>query len=89
MYNNVFKNADLIVIPHLTKLKVSDKEAPMEGDELATTIAKTQPNTKYIEDDTELVKTIVSEAKNEGDVIAFLGSHGFRGMIEETVSMLQ
>ena len=88
MYDNVFKNADLVAIPHLTKLKVSDKEAPMEGGELAATIAKTQLNTKYIEDDKELVKTIVLEAKNEGDVIAFLGSHGFRGMIEETVKSL-
>jgi UDP-N-acetylmuramate-alanine ligase len=60
----------------------------MEGDELAATIAKTQLNTRYIEDDTELVETIVSEAQKEGDVIAFLGSHGFRGMIEETVTSL-
>lgn len=88
-YDNAFKNADLVIIPRLTKLKTSDKEAPMEGNELAATIAKTQPNTKYIEDDVELVKTLLSEAKNQGDVIAFLGSHGFRGMIEEAVGALK
>lgn len=87
-YDNAFKNADLVIIPRLTKLKTSDKEAPMEGDELAATITKTQPNTKYIEDDAELVKTAISEAKNQGDVIVFLGSHGFRGMIEETIKSL-
>ena len=87
-YDNAFKNADLVIIPRLTKLKTSNKEAPMEGDELASTIAKNQPNTRYIEDDTELVRTLISEAKNEGDTIVFLGSHGFRGMIEETIKSL-
>ena len=90
MYDNAFKNTDMIIIPHLTKVKVAeDAEEPMEGNELASTIAKTQPHSKYIEDDVELVKTIVSEAKNQGDVIVFLGSHGFRGMIEETLKSLK
>lgn len=90
MYDGSFKNTDVVIIPRLTKLKVTDDaEKPMEGDELAATIAKTQPNTKYIEDDAKLVKTAISEAKNEGDVIVFLGSHGFRGMIEETIATLK
>ena len=81
-YDNAFKDADMVVIPRLTKLKVSD-DMPMEGKELADTIAKTHSNVVYIEDDTELVKTL------KGDVIAFLGSHGFRGMIESTISLRQ
>lgn len=81
-YDNAFKDADTVIIPRLTKLKVTD-EMPMEGKELADTIAKTHPNVKYVEDDEELVKTL------KGDVIAFLGSHGFRGMIEETISLRQ
>lgn len=81
-YDNAFVDADTVIIPRLTKLKISD-EMPMEGKELADTIAKTHPDVKYIEDDTELVNNL------KGDVIAFLGSHGFRGMIEATISLHQ
>lgn len=85
MYDNAFKDADTVLIPHLTKLKISESEAPMEGEELAKVIGKTHMNTHYIEDDRELVeKTITS-----GEVIVFLGSHGFRGMIEEVITSLR
>ena len=105
-YNNAFKDADVVLIPHLTKLKVDlsktqsdDSTAtaslassltpalPPEGDELAAFIAKTHPNVHYVEDDKALVEKALLLAK-EGDVIAFLGSHGFRGMIEETTTSL-
>lgn len=87
MYDNAFKNADMVIIPRLSHIKVAegDIEHPMEGDELAQTIAKTHKNVVFIEDDTQLVKTAVDTAKKD-DIIVFLGSHGFRGMIEETVS---
>jgi UDP-N-acetylmuramate-alanine ligase len=88
-YDNAFKDADMVVIPRLTKLKTSsEKETPMEGDELAATISKTHKNCLHIEDDKKLVDFIVSQIK-KGDVIAFLGSHGFRGMIEETIRMIK
>ena len=83
MYDNAFKNADMVIIPRLTRLKVSE-DKPMEGDELVEVINKTHKNVHYIENDTELVKTAI----NSGDVIVFLGSHGFRGMIEETITYL-
>jgi UDP-N-acetylmuramate-alanine ligase len=83
-YDNAFSNSDIVIIPRLTKLKVAEDkdEQPMEGAELAEVIAKTHPNTKYIENDEDLVTFLKSES-TAGDVIAFLGSHGFRGMIEE------
>ena len=99
-YDNAFKDADMVIIPRLSKLKVnkevetgSDSPAlvelsPMEGDELATIIKKTQPQTEYIDDDAKLVNHIVTTAK-KGDCIVFLGSHGFRGMIEEVVKSLK
>jgi UDP-N-acetylmuramate: L-alanyl-gamma-D-glutamyl-meso-diaminopimelate ligase len=88
-YDNAFKDTDIVIIPRLTKLKVAeDGSAPMEGRELANTIAKTHSNTEYIEDDTALVDFLISQTK-KGDCIAFLGSHGFRGMIEETVQKLR
>ncbi len=90
MYDNAFKNSDSVIIPRLTKLKVSDdKEPAMEGPELLQAISKTHSDAKYIEDDTELVNVACSKALNEGDVIVFLGSHGFRGMIEEVIEKLK
>lgn len=89
-YDNAFKNADTVIIPRLTKLKIADDDSikPLEGEELAEIIKKTQNNTFYIEDDEKLVKYLLDNAK-EGDVIVFLGSHGFRGMIEETITSLR
>ncbi len=93
-YDNAFKEADLVIIPRLTKLKIAEDPAeallnkPMEGEELALTISKTHANTEYIEDDEKLIEKIKDQAK-KGDVIAFLGSHGFRGMIEETITSLR
>ena len=88
-YDHAFKSADIIIIPRLTKLKVSSEkdQTAIEGDELAAIIGRTHPQTKYVEDDPEVIKLIISQAKT-GDVIVFLGSHGFRGMIEEVVSNL-
>jgi len=95
-YDNAFDNADVVIIPRLTKLKVADDskasnssktEIPMEGDELAATIGKTHKNVHYLENDEKLVTFLETQTK-AGDVIAFLGSHGFRGMIEETINKI-
>lgn len=89
-YDNAFRSADIVLIPRLTKLKIAENEAdrPLEGDELKTIIDKTHFDTRYIENDEELVTFLVSQAK-KGDVIAFLGSHGFRGMIEAVVDQIK
>ena len=93
MYDDAFKNADEVLIPRLTKTKIdaNDKEkknAPLEGAELAQYISKTHQHVKYIENDADFVDVVIKTAKEAGttgNVIAFLGSHGFRGMIEETI----
>jgi len=86
-YDDAFKDADEVIIPRLTKLKVAEEEmeSPIEGEELAKIISKTQPQTVYIEEDGKLVEYLKNKAK-PGDAIVFLGSHGFRNMIEESVS---
>ncbi len=88
-YDNAFKDATTVLIPRLTKLKTAENatDQPMEGDELTSTIARTHANALYMDDDAKLVEYLASNTK-KGDVIAFLGSHGFRGMIEETVAKL-
>jgi UDP-N-acetylmuramate: L-alanyl-gamma-D-glutamyl-meso-diaminopimelate ligase len=91
LYDNAFKDADCIFIPRLSKLKISEDERPMEGDELAMVISKTHSNAKFIENDENLVKELiaqVSDKSKKDGVIVFLGSHGFRGMIESTISSL-
>lgn len=85
-YNNAFVLADEVIIPKLTKIKIAaEKEKPLEGDELAAIISKTQPHTKYIENDEELTNYL-KQNTTVNDVVVFLGSHGFRGMIESITS---
>jgi UDP-N-acetylmuramate: L-alanyl-gamma-D-glutamyl-meso-diaminopimelate ligase len=90
MYRDAFKDADMLFIPRFTKTKIDPNQtvAPLEGDELAAYISETHQNVTYIKDDKTLIKEIVETAK-DGDVIVFLGSHGFRGMIEETIQKLE
>ena len=89
-YVDAFIDADTVVIPRLSKLKVDveNPEKTFEGAELALTIEQNHKDVNYIEDDTTLVDFLVL-ARNKGDVIVFLGSHGFRGMIEETIKKLE
>ena len=88
-YDNAFTDADEVIIPELTKIKIdpNDPQHPMNGQQLTKVISHTHPNTKYIEDDIKLVEYLVNNSK-AGDVIVFLGSHGFRGMIEEVIHSL-
>lgn len=85
-YDNAFADADEVIIPRLSKVKVivGDLDPPIEGDTLAMIIEKTHTNVLYINDDDALIEHL-KKAKGE-DVIVFLGSHGFRGMIEQLVS---
>ncbi|MDE2116655.1 MAG: hypothetical protein KGI79_02160 [Patescibacteria group bacterium] len=91
-YDGAFTAADTVFIPRLTKLKIDAKatEQPLDGGELARIIKKTQPNVQYVEDDVLLVESAIRYAQDLGNdnVIIFLGSHGFRGMIEETIKRL-
>jgi len=57
----------------------------MDGAKLAEVISKTHPIVKLIENDDELTGYLKTAAGPE-DAIVFLGSHGFRGMIDEIIS---
>jgi UDP-N-acetylmuramate: L-alanyl-gamma-D-glutamyl-meso-diaminopimelate ligase len=90
-YNHAFDEADRVIIARLTKLKVADDDTagrPYEGDELAKIIGATTKNTEYIDNDDAVIDSLSKNTK-KGDVIAFLGSHGFRGMIESVVEKLK
>lgn len=83
-YDQAFDLADTVIIPRLTKLKIKPGEKIIEGKELAEIISHTHKNVKYIEDDEELIKFIKQNTQTN-DAIVFLGSHSFRGMIDELV----
>ena len=88
-YANAFENADTVIIPRLTKVKsASEEEMPAEGKELAEIISKTHKKVLLIEKDSELLEYIEKNTYG-GDVVVFLGSHGFRGMIENLVDRLK
>lgn len=89
-YKNAFQQADTVIIPRLSKTKTNEtQEKRMEGKELARIIQQKNKGTKvlYLEDDDQLVKFLVRKTKPQ-DIIVFLGSHGFRGMIEQTLICL-
>ena len=87
-YDNAFKNADIVIVPRLTRIKRDpNKPAALDGQELANVIAKTHADVRFIEDDDTVVSTILEET-TKGDIVAFLGSRGFRGMIDEVTAKL-
>jgi UDP-N-acetylmuramate-alanine ligase len=85
-YANAFEKADQVIIPQLTKIKIDPKDTdpPFDGEKLAEIISQTHKNTLFIADDKKLIEHVESNTEKE-DVVVFLGSHGFRGMIEELV----
>jgi UDP-N-acetylmuramate: L-alanyl-gamma-D-glutamyl-meso-diaminopimelate ligase len=82
-YDNCFTAADEVIIPRLTKIKIDEKtkDAVMDGAKLAEIIARTHSAVKLMADDDELIRYLKTAAGPD-DAIVFLGSHGFRGMIE-------
>ncbi len=87
LYANAFAAADEVIIPRLTRVKIDADDAapPIDGPELTATIAQTHSNAHYFENDDELVAHLAAQANS---VIVFLGSHGFRGMIENLIAKL-
>ncbi len=88
-YESAFNDADEVIIPKLTKLKTNpnEKDNFIDGIELAEIIKRDNKNTSYFEDDETLLIHLTHNRK-KGDVIVFMGSHSFRGMIDATVERL-
>lgn len=91
LYQNAFNQADFVVIPRLSKTKIKPgQEKRMNGKELAQTIQQKNKETKvlYLDKDEEIIKFLTTQTKPK-DIIIFLGSHGFRKMIEQTIISLR
>jgi len=90
-YEQAFSSADFVLIPRLSLTKTNSRqEKRMAGKELSQTIKeKNKKNLKvfYFEIDDELVNFLETKTKPK-DVIIFLGSHSFRGMIKQSVKQI-
>ncbi len=82
-YDHQFADATEVIIPRLTKVKTPGS---IEGEELANIISKTHSNVKYFDVDEELINYLKHAAKIN-DAIVFMGSHSFRGMIENLMKI--
>ena len=80
-YDHAFDQADEVLIPRLTLVKTPGS---VEGEELTKIISTTQPNVRYFENDNDLVNYLQT-VPTVDDVIVFMGSHGFRGMIDNVI----
>jgi UDP-N-acetylmuramate: L-alanyl-gamma-D-glutamyl-meso-diaminopimelate ligase len=90
LYKNVFDKSNEIIFPRFTKLPKTNIER-YDSSQLAEKLKKYYPDIKLIDNDQELITYITTKIQfiDKKFVILFLGSHGFRGMINkliETVS---
>lgn len=93
LYKGVFDKADEVFIPRLSKAKKKEGVEWVSGADLCNFLANfsiqsSNSQILYEPDDHKLVNILVDESKKD-DIIAFMGSHGFRGMIEEVIKGLR
>jgi UDP-N-acetylmuramate: L-alanyl-gamma-D-glutamyl-meso-diaminopimelate ligase len=84
-YMDAFKMADEIIFPRFTKLPRIDQKR-LTAEELIESLKPFYKNITYVGDDDVLVKLLVKEiefGKDSHKIIVFMGSHGFRGMIDK------
>jgi len=83
-YDNAFDSADEVIIPRLSNVKTVENEERLDGKELSEylqTHSRDNLGITLIEDDEKLIARLKEKPKKD-DIVVFLGSHGFRGMIE-------
>jgi UDP-N-acetylmuramate: L-alanyl-gamma-D-glutamyl-meso-diaminopimelate ligase len=85
-YDYAFAAADEILIPEFTKTKKDTTEAQkiLEASDVVKILKNTHHNVSYFNHDTELTKYLKQKTQ-PNDVVVFMGSHGFRGMIENVL----
>lgn len=89
-YDNAFTGADLIILPKFTKIPRTEEKKFGAG-RLQEYLTEKGVTTKFIMDDAQLVDELVDKAinSNKFQVIAFLGSHSFRQMMESLIEKLK
>lgn len=92
-YENTFEQADEVIFPRFTKLpKVKDLVRYSEEDLAKKLKEKFGQEVALVQNDDELVEYLKAKLEDQGKVfkiVVFMGSHGFRGMIKQLVSLLK
>jgi UDP-N-acetylmuramate: L-alanyl-gamma-D-glutamyl-meso-diaminopimelate ligase len=84
-YKDAFEMADEVIFPRFTKLPNIETKR-FNAEELIDSLKEYYDNITYVGDDDVLINLLVKEIELGEDlhkVIVFMGSHGFRGMIEK------
>lgn len=84
LFNGVFKNGDEVIIPHLKPVRSKRGAKRVTGKELADYLQSIDTNAKHIEDDEKLVDYVTSKDVGK-HIICFMGSYGWRHMIEDVI----
>jgi len=80
-YEGAFDYVSEVIVPRLSVVKAQVGQKRLNGSELVGYIAKNGVKATYIDNDDKLIE-ILKQKINKDDIIVFMGSHGFRGMIE-------
>jgi UDP-N-acetylmuramate--alanine ligase len=83
-YNRVFSGATKIFIPQMTEYASKKGVKDVSGKELVDYLRKTHKDVIYEPNAEKLVAWLKKNAK-KGDVIAFLGSRNFGGVLEKII----
>lgn len=90
-YVGAFDDANMVFIPRLSSTKIVEgDEERMEGMKLSELIHAGKGRVSRLQDvvyepDDDALVSRINKIAQEGDVVIYLGSHGFRGMIEQTL----
>lgn len=85
-YKNCFDLADKIIFPRFTKLPKTNYRR-LDHYELKNKLKGEYPNIEVIDNDDVLIKQL-SQKSDKHKVVVFMGSHGFRGMIDQLKILL-
>ncbi len=83
-FKGVFDQADKVIVPRLKPVKTKKGEQRIDGKKLAKFLDGYGIDVKYEPDDEKLVNYVSNEEVKK-HIICFMGSYGFRRMIEEVV----
>ncbi|MEI7579593.1 MAG: Mur ligase family protein [bacterium] len=89
LYKNTFQDADLIILPRFTKLPLT-KIKRFDATILQKELLRFHKNVILELNDNELIENLLNQTiTKKRKVIIFLGSHSFRGMIDQFVTKLK
>jgi len=87
-YNNIFTGVEKVFIPKLNKYKKKLGVYDVTGKELVKYLKKTHKNVTYQTNPETIIQNILKLAK-PNNIVAFMGSKNFDGMIQEMIQKIK